>query len=714
LTIEVAVVNKGITSSIATDLRIYHPDGSIFDLVLPSLSTYESHKVNFTWTVPADASIGTIPIRWESDPLQANTADADPNNDLGEIELFIGRLPTAVLEPIEVYTNVETVINASGSFDEDGGNVSCLFNVPWYDGTRSAAWTRVESIDCMLNWTWTNDGEYPVEVTITDEEQDQVEGILDVVILNRAPNIEVVSARTEVKVEHPVTLYAYANDTDSEDPFPGIVDVYWPNAICEEGYYTRTCTTTAPTEGWHTFQAVGVDDDSAMTMASIDIRFTNINPHGLSVTMTNESGPLPLDVQQTWHVQEDQIVNLRGQALDSVDDLDGLTHRWWPDDAQPNLIKTFDGRVSEFEMMWETSGLHRMRLEVSDSEGASSGTYERWVSVANVPPVVQPLDEVLPLAEGEEVRLIGNATDTVSDYDTLVRCWDVDPGLDSNDIGGADDDCDVIGDELVWHWNTSGSHTVIYHVTDDDGVRVSEILTIEVLNIPPIVRTKDILCNALETCVLDATGTIDSLNDLDQITVVWDLDTSVDSNGDGIKDNDADKIGKQIEHVFTKQGSYTIRVMAWDENPERPGTRIINLEIGAPDRTIVEELGAALAGDEANPVAQLSLLAFMLFLLAMMTRRRRSGRHQRAMNRLDQQQNSIFNDDEVGLMPHEISARRNRPEAPPVEQAFDSSEVAAVQSAGPPIPENGLPEGWTTEQWEYYGQQWLDSQVDNF
>ena len=57
------------------------------------------------------------------------------------------------------------------------------------------------------------------------------------------------------------------------------------------------------------------------------------------------------------------MVNLRGQALDSIDDLDGLTHRWWPDDAQPNLIKTFDGRVSEFEMMWETSGLHRMRLK---------------------------------------------------------------------------------------------------------------------------------------------------------------------------------------------------------------------------------------------------------------------------------------------------------------------------------------------------------------
>ena len=63
LTIEVAVVNKGITTSTATDLRIYHPDGSIFDLGLPALSAYESHKVNFTWTVPADAAIGAMPIR---------------------------------------------------------------------------------------------------------------------------------------------------------------------------------------------------------------------------------------------------------------------------------------------------------------------------------------------------------------------------------------------------------------------------------------------------------------------------------------------------------------------------------------------------------------------------------------------------------------------------------------------------------------------------
>ena len=26
----------------------------------------------------------------------------------------------------------------------------------------------------------------------------------------------------------------------------------------------------------------------------------------------------------------------------------------------------------------------------------------------------------------------------------------------------------------------------------------------------------------------------------------------------------------------------------------------------------------------------------------------------------------------------------------------------------PPIPETGLPQGWTVEQWKYYGQQYLD------
>lgn len=43
-----------------------------------------------------------------------------------------------------------------------------------------------------------------------------------------------------------------------------------------------------------------------------------------------------------------------------------------------------------------------------------------------------------------------------------------------------------------------------------------------------------------------------------------------------------------------------------------------------------------------------------------------------------------------------------------------TSDAAGVdlENLGPPLPEDGLPEGWTMEQWQFYGQKWLDSQED--
>ena len=29
---------------------------------------------------------------------------------------------------------------------------------------------------------------------------------------------------------------------------------------------------------------------------------------------------------------------------------------------------------------------------------------------------------------------------------------------------------------------------------------------------------------------------------------------------------------------------------------------------------------------------------------------------------------------------------------------------------GPPLPDSGLPDGWSMEQWQYYGHEWLKSQ----
>ena len=55
----------------------------------------------------------------------------------------------------------EVFINAPYSFDEDGGNVSCLFEIP-YDDENLGLGKKFFHKVVMTNWTWTDDGTYPV------------------------------------------------------------------------------------------------------------------------------------------------------------------------------------------------------------------------------------------------------------------------------------------------------------------------------------------------------------------------------------------------------------------------------------------------------------------------------------------------------------------------------------------------------------------------
>ena len=36
------------------------------------------------------------------------------------------------------------------------------------------------------------------------------------------------------------------------------------------------------------------------------------------------------------------------------------------------------------------------------------------------------------------------------------------------------------------------------------------------------------------------------------------------------------------------------------------------------------------------------------------------------------------------------------------------AETPVAQDSTPPLPDGGLPAGWTMEQWKHYGQQWLE------
>tara|TARA_B100000212_G_scaffold93130_2_gene68404 strand:+ start:9943 stop:13200 length:3258 start_codon:yes stop_codon:yes gene_type:complete len=62
----------------------------------------------------------------------------------------------------------------------------------------------------------------------------------------------------------------------------------------------------------------------------------------------------------------------------------------------------------------------------------------------------------------------------------------------------------------------------------------------------------------------------------------------------------------------------------------------------------------------------------------------------------------------VAAAPNVGSLEKSIPDISPPAAPVSAPPQPAIQS-GPPLPEGGLPEGWTMEQWSHYGQQWLDS-----
>ena len=689
LGIQLPVYNRGVTTSTPTTVHITYPDGYEIAESLPALALYEQFIFETEWIIDTNSSIENITIQWEVDKQSINSNDANSTNDLGILPIFVGSAPTFIAGDESTWTNEKILIDASASFDADGGEVWCVFDIEYDDGSRTTANRKIMREGCSVNWTWIDDGIYSILVTVYDEEGDETTDSIEVEIRNRAPSVSIISQRSQVKVEHPVTLYVFANDSDSEDAWPGLVDIHWPTAKCEEGYYTRVCTTTAWEEGMQTFTAVGTDDDGNQTYASINIEFTNIAPHDVAVAMWDENDNLiDAGAQLTWQIQEDQEVELSARAEDSIDDLSQLSYEW------SFGFKT-DGRESRVPMVWNDAGMKTVLVKAIDSEGEDSGWVERWVDVQNLEPQIDKLPEVMAVAEGQSFTLSGMAWDTPSDMDSLVICWDVDPGADTDGIGSADDDCDVEGENLTWSWQNSGVYNVVFHATDDNGARNSSSASVTVLNLPPLVMintpNKAIAGEAVE---LDASATRDSPIDKEYLTVVWDVDCSVDSDGEGIKDNDADLVGSVVEYKFPRAGKFEIKAIAWDEEILRPSSKSVIIEVDSPDMTAFEQVVESLTGESANPFFQ--LLGISIGIAAIVF----------VLKRGQRKKESVWETDDLP----EIIAPM---EAPTMDMFFDEPDNMQQQSSTLetlPLPEGGLPDGWTMEQWQHYGHKYQPQQ----
>jgi len=579
LTFSVPVVNRGILNSPETDLRVTGPDGVSTTNYVPSLASLEEQRVELDWEVPAGQPIGNALLEFLVDEAEAITNDGNRSNNLGLFNIYIGRLPVADLltnSPLQTFETA--ILDATNSVDPDGGEVECVFEIQSTSGNMEI----IEDDDCIHDLVWEDDGEYLVILTITDAESDTdtIEEIFTV--QNRPPEIVVNASAYSIPVLSSVTFeVTNREDIDTNNPISP-VDIAW-QASCEEGStVSARCTVTPTQEGNYTIEVIAMDDDGATTTEEVTVEVTNIAPSGLEAEIWLSSTRLTPDSRGVYTINEGDLIEIRGSAEDSPNDIDDLVHLWSPDaEDHPEIMQESVGQNSIVEHTYTTSGLHLATLVVTDDDDASSETLVVAIEVVNVAPEIDPISNPLPAKEDDEITISASVRDTIGDIENLVNCFDLNPEVNSDEIGESDDDCDFEGNRFIGSWPDAqkAPSSIVFHTTDDDGESASLEIPITIINVKPDAYASVSNQNPTigDIVILSANLTTDSIHDLETLRYVWDLDVTKDNDGNGNPSDDEDYVGQWIEWETDVSGTVSVKLTVMDE--ELSDSMLITLNI---------------------------------------------------------------------------------------------------------------------------------------
>tara|TARA_B100001175_G_scaffold315605_1_gene327521 strand:+ start:1782 stop:5318 length:3537 start_codon:yes stop_codon:yes gene_type:complete len=564
----VPVQNRGLLASPATTMNVVSPDGSTQIAQVPTLSSLGQSIIEINWTIRSAHPIGDITLSFQVDPDEAITDDGDRSNNNGVFTLFIGRLPTASLDmSSQSLTKSEVVLDGSASYDEDGGGISCVFFI----GMGTEQLTISDQDDCIVEIEWPDDGVFETVLVVTDDENDVSTESRSIEILNRPPEVTIGSEYEWTYVLSPIQFDVdERSDIDTQNP-EAPMDILWNSSYpCNEGQVGIYCTVTPESEGDYTIRVEAVDDDGDVGYSNKTIEVRNIAPTNPRAEVWKGGNRMIPDSRGVYLANEGDVLTFEGLADDSPNDLYTLLHIWSPDaENSPGLMINFEGRMSTIDHTYHTSGLHLATLQVVDDDGASTESLIIPIEISNIDPQISPLAPPLPAAEDSPVYIAVETIDTAGDQLTLRNCFDLDPTTDSDDSGQSSDDCDVESRilDLSWPDATTAPTMIVFHVTDDDGSMVMLEIPLDIRNVNPVPRASVSSFSTVEGDVVffSANGTTDSLHDIENMLYNWDMDTSVDSDGDGNAANDIDIQGKWVEWSFTGSGSRTISMTAVDE-----------------------------------------------------------------------------------------------------------------------------------------------------
>ena len=400
--------------------------------------------------------------------------------------------------------------------------------ITWDPGDGSPAQDGGDS----FTHSYSDDGNYTLNVTISDDDGGSASDNLAVAINNAAPVLSGLLVPSGAEAEL-LSFSVSVSDPGSEDSLSYLWDfgdgttlagsTTAQHSYVDDGIYTVTFTASDDDGGSSSDSASAVIANLPPVISQLDIPSSAIEGQQVSVTATaSDSGSDPLSF--TW------------------DFGDGSP-------AQTGNPLTYN---------WGDEGSYTVTVTVTDDEGGSTSSSES-ITVSNAAPSIDQ-GNFPGGQEGDSLAFSVQASDPGND--SLAYNWDFGDGSAPGS-----------GPSSVHSYANQGSYSVIVVVSDGDGGTAQLSQLVEVLNAAPVIENLTGNTSGLEAQVLSWTAQVSDPGSNDTVTGNWDF-------GDGTS-----ATGLSASHSFSNNGNYTVTFSATD-NDGATATAVIAVTVSNEGPTI--------------------------------------------------------------------------------------------------------------------------------
>jgi PKD repeat protein len=473
--------------------------------------------------------------------------------------------------------------DAGKSTDTASDIVKLLYQWDFGDG-NTTAW----ELEPTATYTYSEQGEYTVKVTVKDDDDSTSIDSLKVKINNVVPTANLSANKTTIKIAEPVYFNAdLTHDTSSDFPY---LEYHWDFG---DG---KTSTERAITHFY-------LNDDNYTVTLTVRDDNGAVSRKTLIITVLNN--PPTCRVMNDLEVNEDDDIVFTGTGYDSKADEKDLEYSWNLD--IPGMEDTPWDRSPDFDYTYTEAGVYYVTLSVRDDNG-DIGTDIVRITVKNVVPTAEFTLDSDRILEDEKLFFNGGkSTDSESDQKTLNYTWDLGPNIPL-----------MFGKSIYYTYSKAGLYTVRLTVTDDDGDidSMSESLAVENVEPSAVIIASDSKVQIGSIINFTAGMIEDTESDLDSLTFNWNFGDKTQADGEF------------VNHSYTEPGLFTVTLVVTDDNGASSSsvliisvTEIETQDVAEP-KEAGEELNLAILG---IVIAILVVILVVLLVLIQRKKKKKPG-----------------------------------------------------------------------------------------